>query len=72
MKSKETAEILNLLVRFVSCVWTMLEQLNSTHRMIDVSSFREMLKKVFKFFLEVISLSLSLCYLFFFSQDMAP
>ena len=39
MNSKETAEILDLLTRFIDGVWSMLAQLNSAKRMIDVPSF---------------------------------
>ena len=55
MNSKETAEILNLPERFISGVWTLLDQLNSTKRRIDISSFRKTSKTVFQFFLEVIN-----------------
>ena len=54
MNSKETAEILNLLTRFIDGVWSMLAQLNSAKRMIDVPSFQQTSKTVFQYFLEVI------------------
>ena len=54
MNSKETAEILDLPTRFIDGVWSMLAQLNSVKRMIDVPSFQQTSKTVFQYFLEVI------------------
>ena len=48
MNSKETAEILDLPTRFIDGVWSMLAQLNSAKRMIDVPSFQQTSKTVFQ------------------------
>ena len=52
--SKNTSDILNLPERFLIALWDMLTKLNSTTKMIDVLSFRELARDVFRYYIEVV------------------
>ena len=53
-KKKNTAKILNLPERCIKLVWDMLADLNSPHKMINITAFRAIARRVFKIYLEVL------------------